>query len=105
MARYLWFMSGALQGKRIARDGGWIRGRGTGPRWTPGASETQVGDLDDVDPLAAYDDLVREHAAREDDVAALRVDAIVAPAVDVQRLGGSHQLVGFSFHPGEEDGG
>jgi hypothetical protein len=41
----------------------------------PGAarSKAQVGDLHDVHAFAAYDDLVSEHAARDDHVAALRV--------------------------------
>jgi hypothetical protein len=35
------------------------------PRLT---SEAQVSDLNDVDTFAAYDDLIGEHAARDDDV-------------------------------------
>jgi len=56
-----------------------VRG-GTGDDFD--GSETQTGDLDDVDKLAAHDDLIREHAAGDDDVAAPRVDPLMSPTAD-----------------------
>jgi hypothetical protein len=64
-----------------------------------------VRDLDDVDALAAHDDLIREHSTRDGDIAALWVMALVGPAVDVQSLGGSDQFVRLAFHLGEKFGG
>jgi hypothetical protein len=64
--------------------------------------EAQVGDLDDVDPLAAHDDLIQEPATGDDDVAALRIEALVSPAMDMKSFSCPDQFVGRTFDGGQE---
>lgn len=58
--------------------------------------------MDDVDPLAAYDDLIHEPAAGDDDMAALRVEALMGPAVDMKSFSCPDQFVGRVLDGGHE---
>src|SRR5690606_37533354 len=69
------------------------------------ASETEGGELENVDALAAHDDLVGEHPAPYGDVPAFRIGPVVGATVQILCLGRSDEFGGLTFHFGEESRG